>query len=280
MNDLRFALRQLVKNPASPLGRADVALGIGTDQHGLYAARTYEKLEMQSEPSPDNPLQPGDMTEMLIAADQRQIVLFGECSYPEVVVGNDLACGHQIRSELSVERSGSGIDRHQHHSGDKASDPFEVLYRTLGAVCAEVQFTQHDRWKIDRVARLKLRWTAGSPLKGALTMLVSNKTAVGLSVDPLKDLVDGLLEGVGFGGSHAACRLCQGALPLVAVGFVQPMNQLGHVLQLGGRQLFQLFHNHLDLAHTARNYPADQPKSRPVTFRLAHNARHPIPSTK
>jgi hypothetical protein len=98
-------------------------------------------------------------------------------------------------------------------------------------------------------------------------MLVSSKTTVWLSVDSLTGFVDGLLEGVGFGGGHAARRLRQGTLPLVPVGFVQPMNQFRNVLKFGRRQLLQFFHYHLDLAHIARMYSACRPESsRPHRF--------------
>src|SRR2546427_781021 len=96
--------------------------------------------------------------------------------------------------------------------------------------------------------------TAASPLKCALTMLVSIKTAVLLSVDSLTGFVDGVMESVGFGRGHAARGLCQSALPLVALRLMHAMNQFRHMLKLGWRQLLQLFHNQLNLAHTARNY--------------------------
>lgn len=64
---------------------------------------------------------------------------------------------------------------------------------------------------------------------------MSIKTAVWLRVDSLTGFVDRLLEGVGFGGGHAARGCCQGAPVLAAVGQLQSVNQIGHVLDLGRR---------------------------------------------
>src|SRR5438445_8390538 len=98
MSDLKFAFRQLLKNPGfTAVGVVDareigVRRACGAKVREVLTLILNKRMKrvgigtMQTKKSPDDPFQADDLSEVLIAAYQGQVVLLGKCRYPEIIV--------------------------------------------------------------------------------------------------------------------------------------------------------------------------------------------------
>lgn len=93
---------------------------------------------------PDLVFEVFDTVEVLVMSDELELMPEAQGSDPDVVGGNELSSGGQVRPDFSIDLAGFEIGIEEGSLCGEFVDFFEVVVGTCAFICSRTEFAKND----------------------------------------------------------------------------------------------------------------------------------------